>query len=311
LSDAASAAADPIARSLVVDEGRRVVESDAPLLAVGTRVGRSSWLGDALVDALDAAVRTGHPQRRAARDGLRGTYWILQVAITSLDPWRARVSAVDATTLVRADREALFSKIVHSMRNVSFALQSVLEAIEVEHPTGTELDEYLSHLRDPANRLAATMARLAACITPARLSLRSVPVGEIVASAVSRATPACRPGRIRVSEPPVVVSADAEHIAELVTAMLESGGDHADPALEAVEATSDGRRHARIVVDRRTAAPGERAGANLWDLAAGRGLEIPLRLAIGRDVVREHGGEVLVEDAPPGRVRLGFSLPAL
>jgi K+-sensing histidine kinase KdpD len=307
----AASAHDPIARSFVVDEGRRVVESDATLLAVGSVVARSSWLGESTIDALDAAVRTGRAQRRTARDGLRGTHWILQVAVTSLDPWRARVTAIDATQLVQADREAVFAKIVHSMRNVSFALQSVLEAIEAERPTGPELDEYLSHLRDPADRLAATMSRLAACITPARLARKSVRVDELVAAAVSRAVPGCKPERVVIAEPPLLVSADADLIADVVTAMLESGGDHADPALEVGEAIVESRRHARIIVDRKTAVPGERAGADLWDLAAGRGLEIPLRLAFGRDVVREHGGEVLVEDAKPGRVRLGISLPVI
>jgi hypothetical protein len=311
LSEASGAAKDLVARSFVVDEGRRVLESDAPLLEVGAVVQASSWLGETTLEALEAAVRTGRAQRRAARDGLRGTHWVVQVAVTSLDPWRARVTAFDATQLVTGDRQAVFAKIVHSMRNVSFALQSVIEAIEVEHPTGAELDEYLSHLRDPANRLSVTMSRLAACITPVHPSPRPMGVAELIAIAVGRVSPGCRPERVEVSDPSMRVSADPELVSELVAAMLESGGDHAAPALEAAPVMVDGQVHARLVVDRKTSMAGERAGADLWDLAAGRGLEIPLRLAIGRDVVHAHGGEVLAENAPAGRVRLGITLPLL
>ena len=100
------------------------------------------------------------------RDDGRGTHWLVHANVVSDAPWRARVVAVVATAARAADRAAVLGKIVHTMQNVSFGLQSVLDALEQDRPTGARLDEYLAHLRQSADRLSATMTQLNRFLVP-------------------------------------------------------------------------------------------------------------------------------------------------
>ena len=159
---------DMIARTFVVDSARRICESTAPELPVGEVLTASSWLGEPALDAMDAAVTAGRAQRRLGQDAARGTHWILHASIVGSDPWRARVVAVDATPAVLADREAIYSKLVHSLTNIGFALSAILDVIRIDRPTGAQLDECLTYLDDPVRRLSATTARLAASLPGAR-----------------------------------------------------------------------------------------------------------------------------------------------
>ncbi len=159
---------DTLARTFVVDSSRRICESTVPELCVGELLTASSWLGEPALDAMDAAALAGCAQRWLGRDLERGTHWILHASIVGTDPWRARVVAVDATPAVLADREAVFSKLVHALTNISFALSAVLDVTKVDRPTGERLDEYLAHLNGPVRRLSTITQRLAASLPGAR-----------------------------------------------------------------------------------------------------------------------------------------------
>ncbi|PNA18992.1 hypothetical protein C1X78_25830, partial [Pseudomonas sp. MPR-R1B] len=64
-----------VARSFVVDGDRRIVESTVAELPAGDMLTPSSWLGQACLDAIDAAAASRSVVRSVARDCLRGTVW--------------------------------------------------------------------------------------------------------------------------------------------------------------------------------------------------------------------------------------------
>ncbi len=302
---------DAIVLHAVVDADRRVVESTAPLLKVGALLTPFSWLGAAALSAVDGAERTGQAQRTEGRDFARATHWLVDAVVVGKTPWRARITLIDATLVVSADRQAVHAKLVHAMRNVSFAVLSVLEALEGNRPEGADLDRYLDHLRQPAESLARTMARFEACMSPVVPSMDPLSVRALVEGALLRIDPACRPAQVSLPEADVFLRGDAELLSETIASMLESGGQRAAPFLDADQVDVGGRSHVRIVVTRTASAAEQRAVAGLWDLAGGVGLDVPLRLAFGRAVVLAHGGDVLSDLVAGGTVRLGLRLPTV
>ncbi len=215
-----------------LDADHRIIESTVGEFRVGDVVDGSHGLGPTILEAVDAATPETSPQRRAACDGLRGTHWLVIASVASVVPWRARVVVVDVTAAVVADRAVVLEKVIHSVQNVSFALQSVVDAVDLDRPTGARLDEYLAHLRAPAVRLSTTMVQLGAILEAPAPVLRRATVDSIVERVLFSPRLRCRPAFVAAHAREMNVAADVEMLAESVRAMLDSGGAHGAPTLE-------------------------------------------------------------------------------
>jgi hypothetical protein len=304
------------AASFVVDAARRVVESDAAALHVGVGAGVGealealpSWLAEPAREAIDAAATAGEAER-VARDHARGAHWILHATVARGEPWRARVVAMDVTPAVVRDREATFASLAHALGNVAFGMRSVLDAIDVDHPEGAELVEYLAHLRDPIDRLAVTTTRLAMALETPRAGSERVAVDAIVERALASVAPSCRPARVDAVAERMFVRGDAVLLAEPIAAMLESAAEGTRPALAIARDERRGRPYARVSVERRYASVEPEAVGGPWDLAGSLRLDTLLHLAHGRAVIAAHEGEVTAERVEGG-VRLAVLLPLI
>jgi hypothetical protein len=296
-------------RTATVDEERRIVQSSVPQLAEGETLRAESWLGAVLLEAVATAGTTGAAQTRVGRDYLHGTHWVVTATLASREPWRATVSLFDATAAVDEDREAILSKLIHAFQNGHFAMRTVLEAIELDGPTGPALAEYCAHLRSPSERLSTTMARLADCIHTRRPSQRSVTIGALLEHALTRVAARHKPAEVNVPEALTPVQVDLAMISDTLAALLESDGAGSDSRVTAEPGDRGERRGVRFSVERAVPTGDDKDPGALWDVAAGRGLEGPLRLTVGRAAVLAHGGAVFAERVRDGRVRLGFWLP--
>ncbi len=296
-------------RCIVVDGELRIRESNAPGLNVGDLLTQSSWLGSTLLDAVGDASRASSAHSRVGRDDACGTHWLVRASLVADEPRLVRVLAIDATPAVSADRAAVLGKIVHSMQNISFALQSVADAIDVDRPTGPRLDEHLVHVREPARRLSVTMTRLNALLVSPALTIRPLALSELLDHALARTPAASRPRSVTGRDAPMTLSGDVESLSEAIVALLECEGKGAASTLAVDEVAIGGSPFARIAIDRRELVPEERAREGVWDIAGGQRLETALRLALVRTVVLAHQGTVSLERTAPGRVRLALHLP--
>ena len=208
------------------------------------------------------------------------------------------------------------------MQNSCFALQSVVEAITEDKPTGFELDEYVAHLREPTDRISTTMSRLNTYLIAPDLSRRPTAVSAFIDHAVAALPESRRPQTTRLSDESMTVLVDGNLLSEAFAVMFD--GDDPAAILVVDSCTIRGRRHARLVVERRELLAEDRTLAGHWDLAGGQRFEMALRFSIARAIVLAHGGEVLsssavvpegaapsVKNAGRGRARLGIYLPLM
>jgi hypothetical protein len=295
------------AQSFVVDAEGKVVASTTPRVGVGASLDASSWLGATCLDAIDGARTAGGVQRRAGRDYSSDTHWLVSASVLEGAPWRARVIAIDVTLAVESDRAAVLGKVVHTCRNIGAALLSVLEALDLDRPTGDAFEQYLAHLRDPAERLSVTMKHLASALVPPRPSLERIAVGVLVERVLACVSPSHRPKEtLPVFER--LVAGDAETLAEGLAAMI--GGERGGAAAFGVdEVDVGGRPWVRFFVERTVTPMEEGDISSLWDLSSTHDASLPLRLSYARAVVRAHGGRVTAERLRAGRVGLGALLP--
>lgn len=303
-----SSGPEPLDVTVVVDAERRVVESSADRFPVGAVISRGSWLEDAVLDAVAAALTAGRPQERVARDYARAGHWVVRAGVVSDAPWRARIVAVDATLAVAADRHAVLASVVHSVRNTGFALTSVLDALVLERAADATLGEYVSHLREPADRLSAIMAGVAAFLVPRAPTLASLSVDRLVEHALGRVAVPARIKSVQLSERAMRVWGDMDLLGEAIDAMLESAVD-AETVLEVDRVEEEGRGHARVRVGRRPSPAEEHEPLALWDLGDGHRLDSRVRLSAARGIVAAHGGRVTAAIGARGLLWMGAHLP--
>ena len=295
-------------RSFVLDAKMRVTESDCAELPCGETMSERTWLGETMIEAVRAATKGGRGERRLASHSMTATHWLISAELCEGPTWRARVDAVDVTSVVEGDRGVLLPRLVHALQNVRFALGSLVDGIAAERPAGDDLDRYLEHLRATTDRLSGLVGALAACNVAPKPTPTRVSVDALIARALETVPPRNRPG-VEMLDRGMEVEVDVEGVARAIASIVAAGHGDAGTSLVVARAEESSRAFARFSVECKIRPSDDRPIAATWDLVGGHDPAVQARLASARAWIVASGGDVGASRSDDGRLCLSFRLP--
>jgi signal transduction histidine kinase len=322
LFDAWSTGAEDVV--LVVDEDDRLVEANAVaraagLPAIGAVLDGHSSLTDGL-RRIAANVRTSRQaERSCVREGSRDAHWMVQATPLEGTGGKVRLVARNARSAVLLDRSVFLAGVVHELRNVAFVLRSVTETAELDGVGEGAAGEYFGHLKSPLERLftmAAGLSRYASGPPLQRVpftfrQLADRALGS-VAPRLATAEVTCAMGELGDDTFDGDVALLSEAFSSLLAFAITASTRGSTLSLTTEHDLLDGRVSLLVTVPTSRMAMTNAELSNLWDpFGRSRGIGNGLGLALARDTLVAHGGEVVATVTPEGGLRLGLRLPAV
>lgn len=211
---------------------------------------------------------------------------------------------------------ALVGRVAHEVRNPLFGISAVVDALQAEHGSDPELDEYLVILRSELDRMSRLMEDLLDYGRPVALQLTRGSLAEVLASAVQacRAEARCREVAIETRIPPDLppIPLDANRLEQVFKNLVENALQHS-PAGATMRIAADvvqGDETVVVVVADR--GPGfrpedlHRAAEPFFSRRPGG---TGLGLWIVQRILAEHGGRLSLANGPEGGAVVRVRLP--
>lgn len=273
------------------------------------------------------AGRTVVTERRMRHKN--GSAVMAELSARRLDDGRIVAIARDLTSRMRMEEElrrsqtlsamgALVAGVAHEVRNPLFGISATLDALEAHVEGGqdlAELPQFLQVLRGQLGRLTGLMQDLLDYGRPAAIETHLLPVGSVVARAVTACDPLarrCGVGiRTAVPDGLPLLRLDRDRLSQALINLVENAVQHSAEggavSIAAVLAPGDA-----VEISVHDSGPGV-APDDLPHLfepffsrrAGGTGLG----LSIVQRIVEEHGGRVSAANHPEGGACLSIRLP--
>jgi two-component system sensor histidine kinase KdpD len=280
---------------------------------------------------LSARVRRRAEEADAGRREIEKLYHELQDAFE-------RSSQAKALKQSERLKSALLDAVTHDLRtpltSIKASVTTLLEELQTKNGAGAAMPldaagrrEMLDVINEEADRLDRFIEGLMelARIEAGEIQLRKQwgSVEEIIAAALSRATPLTRQHRleVRLDDELPSVKVDERAVAEVIYTLIDNAAKYSPPGSKIlIEATSDNNGAvALIVADEGPGIPADlrervfdkfframRDGDVSENKISGSGMG----LAIARGIVEAHGGRIWIEDASSGHgAKVLVSLP--
>lgn len=230
---------------------------------------------------------------------------------------QARLQASLHRTETLAAMGSLVAGVAHEVRNPLFSISATLDAFEVRFSQQPDYQQYVSVLRNEADRLNKLMQDLLHYGKPLQLELQPTALSQIISQAMQACQPLAQQAGVTMAGPTgpdFTVLADRERLPQVFQNLIDNAIRHS-PAQGQVTITThrDNRDEQDWIVcevrDRGPGFPPELAQKVFEPFFSRRRGGTGLGLSIVQRIVEEHCGEVSIANHPEGGALITVRLP--
>jgi two-component system sensor histidine kinase HydH len=235
---------------------------------------------------------------------------------------REQVETIAATRARLAQSEKLAAlgqlatAIAHEVRNPLAVIRSAAQGIaETEAGADAATRRACGFITDEIDRLGSVVTSLLAFARPPQLQPRPVPVRELLDRAAVLARDELDARAVRLARETAVdlpaLRADPDLVCQVLLGLLSNGAEAAGAGGEVrLEARATDGRIELAVTDSGPGVPPELRDRVFEPFFTTRPRGTGLGLAVARQIVEAHGGQIAVTDRPGGGARFTIRLPA-
>jgi signal transduction histidine kinase len=233
---------------------------------------------------------------------------------------RAQTEAMATTRARLAQSEKLAAlgllatAIAHEVRNPLAVIRSAAQGLgETPEPNRAEAQRASAFITAEIDRLTSVVSSLLAFARPPQLERRPVAIGDLFDRALALAADDLSARRLRVErrdgEVPAVAG-DPDLLCQVLLGLLANAAEAVEPGggiwLEARAADTGVEL---VVADSGPGVPAELRGRIFEPFFTTRSRGTGLGLAVARQIVDAHGGQLAVDERPGGGARFRIQLP--
>lgn len=232
---------------------------------------------------------------------------------------QAEAMATTRTRLAQSEKLAalglLATAIAHEVRNPLAVIRSAAQGVgETPVPDWAEAQRASAFITAEIDRLTSVVSSLLAFARPPQLERRPVAVGELFDRTLALAADDLDTRGLRVerrdgNELPAIAG-DADLLCQVLLGLLANAAEAVEPGggiwLEARPVESGVEL---VVADSGPGVPAELRGRIFEPFFTTRSRGTGLGLAVARQIVDAHGGQLAVDDRPGGGARFRMQLP--